>query len=72
MSSPKKGPEKGPNIYKNYLFRNDQIREMRTLRRQGAGLKELAAKYKCSMMTVSRICTGQAYPDAGGPITRHS
>lgn len=44
--------------------------EMRIRRASGADGAELAASFGVSKSLVTLICTGQAWADAGGPLTR--
>lgn len=60
----------------NYKVTDEQVVEMRRRRRgfgsvKGESLKVLSKAYGISEMSVSRICTGQAYAHLPGPITRH-
>jgi len=45
------------------------IVELRWERHRGARLRELAKKYGVTMGHISRIASGEYYPDLGGPIT---
>ena len=47
---------------------DDQVRTARELGKGGATLKQLATLLGTSESNVSRILSGERYPDAGGPI----
>lgn len=53
-----------------HRFSADAIVEIRMRRASGEWCKHIAADYGCDESYVSSICTGDAYPSAGGPITR--
>jgi transposase len=46
----------------------DIVREAREARANGASYRELADRYGVSYEAARHWCTGQAYPDAGGPL----
>lgn len=49
---------------------DEQVVEMRVLRASGAKLQELARLFSVGMDTISLVCTGRTWAQAGGPISQ--
>lgn len=59
----------GPLTRRWNEWTSDTVLEVRQKRVNGASLKNLADEYGTSIYQISKICTGNRYPDMPGPLT---
>ena len=62
-------PPRGEELY-NALLTNAQARELREDVADGMAVPDAMRKYGLDATLVSRVCRGQSYAEAGGPLTR--